>query len=45
MIKILLSAAFISVFILAFSVSEKDINACVEKTGWSEQRCKVEMTR
>lgn len=41
----MVGVVFLVLCIFAFRVSPEDIAACVESTGWSEDRCQVELTR
>lgn len=44
-VKIVLFLAWFALFAWAFHVSDEDIAACVKGTGWSKERCAVELTR
>lgn len=43
--KVALGIVFAVLLYFALHVSPEQIAACVEHTGWSEARCRVEMTR
>ncbi|GEM_PF-6579997 len=45
--RILISviAVIILTFIFIMPASQKDIAGCVDKTGWSTTKCKMELSR
>jgi len=44
-VKIIFSIFFIILFIMAFHVDDETVKACEETTGWSAEKCRIELTR